>query len=422
MPIPVKKGKMYMKDGSGNFIQIVPEATFATPEYVGATASSAGVSGMVPAALSSQKDKYLKGDGTWAELVLPDEYQGATDSESGIAGLVPSALAEEKDMFLRGDGEWAAVDVSSAVHIEGEETVTGAKIFSQGPFSNVVRASANGTYNVNASSGQIFVLSIERNTTLSFSGVPAGRGTSLKIYADNKGAYSLTWPNNVIWNTNPVPSLSANKMDVFELSTMDGGKSWYASRILASIDKWTGDTMYINGKTGCSIKVNCSSTAASGSSDKDPEIDIQWIDTSTDIHANVDYTFSNVFSSIEPTTELSYDIYGLSAEINYEDEEGNHWMLTIVSSDMPGCENSDYSEIDGAPSIDDYGLENTIFWNMIDFSSTLYDPEVGDSDTFWFNCKKDENGNISYYSGHDVSLTITYIGNGSYTVTIRWTK
>lgn len=39
-------------------------------------------------------------------------YQGATVSTPGKAGLVPAAAASEKDYFLRGDGTWAEITIS----------------------------------------------------------------------------------------------------------------------------------------------------------------------------------------------------------------------------------------------------------------------------------------------------------------------
>ena len=35
-----------------------------------------------------------------------EDYQGATDNIDGIHGLVPAAISEEKDKFLKGDGTW----------------------------------------------------------------------------------------------------------------------------------------------------------------------------------------------------------------------------------------------------------------------------------------------------------------------------
>ena len=40
-------------------------------------------------------------------IISVPEYSGATSSDNATSGLVPSALVSEKDMFLRGDGSWA---------------------------------------------------------------------------------------------------------------------------------------------------------------------------------------------------------------------------------------------------------------------------------------------------------------------------
>ena len=56
----VKYGKIFMKDPSGTLVQILPTAATNVPDYQGATASSNGIAGLVPAAQSSQKDKFLR--------------------------------------------------------------------------------------------------------------------------------------------------------------------------------------------------------------------------------------------------------------------------------------------------------------------------------------------------------------------------
>lgn len=80
-------------------------------EYTGATASAAGTSGLVPAALSAERGLFLRGDGEWA---APADYQGATAQADGVSGMVPAAAIEEREFFLRGDGEWAEVPPSAA--------------------------------------------------------------------------------------------------------------------------------------------------------------------------------------------------------------------------------------------------------------------------------------------------------------------
>lgn len=76
--------------------------------FKGATASSAGTAGYVPAPASGQTGLFFKSDGTWA---IPTNTQysnmtGATASAAGKAGLVPAPAAGKQTSFLRGDGTW----------------------------------------------------------------------------------------------------------------------------------------------------------------------------------------------------------------------------------------------------------------------------------------------------------------------------
>ena len=59
MPTPVKYGKLFMKDAEGTLVQIVPQANLDVPVYTGATASAAGVAGLVPSAASNQRNHFL---------------------------------------------------------------------------------------------------------------------------------------------------------------------------------------------------------------------------------------------------------------------------------------------------------------------------------------------------------------------------
>lgn len=116
--MPVAYGKLYIKDSNGAISQIIPEAYSINTEYVGATSSANGTAGLVPPALSAQKDKFLRGDGSWAEISLPATYTGATSSSAGVAGLVPAAAIAEKDCFLCGDGTWDAISGMTNAQID----------------------------------------------------------------------------------------------------------------------------------------------------------------------------------------------------------------------------------------------------------------------------------------------------------------
>lgn len=82
--------------------------------FIGATDSTAGRAGLAPQPMAGDQGKYLRGDGTWAELVLPNTYQGATENAAGVVGLVPAASSGERDKFLRGDGTWASAKIEGS--------------------------------------------------------------------------------------------------------------------------------------------------------------------------------------------------------------------------------------------------------------------------------------------------------------------
>lgn len=90
----------------------------------GATSSSNGKSGMVPAPAAGDQTKFLRADGTW---VVPTDttyntMTGATVSDAGAEGLVPAPAAGKQESFLRGDGTWATVTSSSVDILTADPT------------------------------------------------------------------------------------------------------------------------------------------------------------------------------------------------------------------------------------------------------------------------------------------------------------
>lgn len=74
----------------------------------GATSSTAGTVGAVPAPAANQHTRFLRGDGTWQvpTNTTYSVFKAATSSAAGGTGLVPAPAAGENDEFLRGDGTW----------------------------------------------------------------------------------------------------------------------------------------------------------------------------------------------------------------------------------------------------------------------------------------------------------------------------
>lgn len=69
--------------------------------YQGATSSAPGVSGLVPSAPAADRNKFLKGDGTWSEvqtereIVIADEEPTASSAASYPAGTVFVLMEED---------------------------------------------------------------------------------------------------------------------------------------------------------------------------------------------------------------------------------------------------------------------------------------------------------------------------------------
>lgn len=84
--------------------------TATTLTIPGATAVfSPSDNGLVPAPSGTgETAKFLRGDGSWQSVPVA-VYQGATASAAGVDGLVPHAAIGEMNSFLRGDATWGSV-------------------------------------------------------------------------------------------------------------------------------------------------------------------------------------------------------------------------------------------------------------------------------------------------------------------------
>lgn len=82
-------------------------------DFTGATASSNGVHGLVPAPLIADREKFLKGDGTWTTIASATDFTGATSTTAGTHGLVSAPSAGDQNKYLKGDGTWSTLPAFS---------------------------------------------------------------------------------------------------------------------------------------------------------------------------------------------------------------------------------------------------------------------------------------------------------------------
>lgn len=91
---------------------------------------------------------------------------------------------------------------------------------------------AGASYTIDISSGNFFNLILNANCTFTYfkNALASGSATSftLVLKQDATGGRTVTWPANVYWPGNMVPTLtpSASRYDVFTFHTFDAGSSW----------------------------------------------------------------------------------------------------------------------------------------------------------------------------------------------------
>lgn len=163
--------------------------------------------------MASRGTFYIKDSSGTLKEVLPKsynvitEYEGATDISSGIAGLVPVAFSSQKDKFLRGDGNWS----NSTTTI----------------FKKVVTLTGN---EIDLNLGGIFVKTVTENISFNFSNAPTtGFGVHFTLVLINGGSYTVTFPTSVQWNNSEIPHLATDGTDILSFMTYDSGTTWFGT-------------------------------------------------------------------------------------------------------------------------------------------------------------------------------------------------
>lgn len=80
----------------------------------------------------------IKKNGEWVDFSLPvaiPTMTGASNTSGGTKGLVPAPAAGDKDKYLKADGTWGAINVSN----DGVRTIT------SGSSNGTISVNTNGT-------------------------------------------------------------------------------------------------------------------------------------------------------------------------------------------------------------------------------------------------------------------------------------
>lgn len=194
--------------------------------FDGATSSVAGSAGLVPAPTTSDPDKYLKGDGSWgtptdttytagtnvqisagnvisATDTTYSDFTGATSSVSGTHGLVPAPTTSDPDKYLKGDGTWAE-PAARLVEMSYGESNAWAKFIAAYNAGSIVycRASSNANPATGSQTRKAFMAYVNNATTpteVEFQYVRSVSSKTSSQPVDQVFVYKLTSSNGGTW-------------------------------------------------------------------------------------------------------------------------------------------------------------------------------------------------------------------------------
>lgn len=95
----------------------------------------------------------------------------------------------------------------------------------------IALGNAGAALALDCAQGNVFTATLNANTTVSFANPPAaGFAFTVTVITtqDGTGGRTVAWPGTVKWANGipPAPSAAAAGVDVYTLTTVDGGASW----------------------------------------------------------------------------------------------------------------------------------------------------------------------------------------------------
>lgn len=235
------------------------QASGSVNDMVGATASTPGVHGLVPAPAAGDQDKVLKGDGTWGTVAGASDMTGATAGSAGTHGLVPAPAAGDQNKFLSGDGTWknAPAGGHTIQNPSGTDMTQRAKLQFAGTGVSVTDDSVNNKTVVQFTGGgggilPHIVITSEVGATVTL----VNGGTTISTTETSSGIFEADIPSFGTWT----------------ITVLDGGNTYTQTIVIDTVKIYTATVTafsatimvtYPSGAT-CTCTGNGESYTASG--------------------------------------------------------------------------------------------------------------------------------------------------------------
>lgn len=159
---------------------------YIAKKYTGPSGEYPAAGGFVPPAASGDSSKFLRGDGSWAEInipsgnfitgSLPTIMTGANSGTDGQEGLVPKPVAGDNRYFLRGDGVWSDPTISAIQYIENSNNIT-----------------------LDVANYSTFVVNLTESATFTYSGFENGKSINVYLIGNHTGHVPHTFPLNTVF-------------------------------------------------------------------------------------------------------------------------------------------------------------------------------------------------------------------------------
>jgi len=202
---------------------------------------------------TSEVSKVLTADASGDVTIADGAYDFDVASHDGtnglkLAGTLVTATATELNLIDGYTGTTAELnynDVTTLGTVEASKAVTAAastatvnladKILQRPEikdYSETYNAlSAAASVTIDLTTGNVFSLIADQNTTFVFSNPPdSGKGGAFTLkWVQDASDRTATWPASVDWAGASAPTLTSGsaKVDIFTFITVDGGTIWY---------------------------------------------------------------------------------------------------------------------------------------------------------------------------------------------------
>jgi hypothetical protein len=176
--------------------------------------------------------------GTNVTITPNDGADTITIAAAGASGINPTIVDAKGDLIAATAADAVArlaVGTNGSVLTAASGQTTGLSWTAGTQVHAVGNSGTALTLNASSTSGYIKTITLTGNCTFTLTGATSGLAAALKLVLtqDATGGRTVTWPTSVKWvgGVAPMLSITAGATDRVDLTSYDGGTSWYGELI-----------------------------------------------------------------------------------------------------------------------------------------------------------------------------------------------